>query len=183
VTVVVGAWVLDRVGRAHFRRARQYAEAGFEYDEVSDHYECPEGERLPLHVIDDNRQVSVYRAPASSCAACPRKADCTPHDQGRHLYRSLAAWAETDSGRFHQWLGVVICSSAAVVGGGAAVWWGGRPGAGWLLVVAVVAATAAIVTGTRTGRDRTPLGAEITDRALEFCAALTPASNHTKSTP
>src|SRR5262249_37843844 len=152
VAVIVGAWVLDWAGRAHFRRARQYAEAGVGYDEAFDHYECPEGERLPLHVIDESKRVAVYRAPASSCANCPRKADCTPHDHGRHLYRPLAAWAETDSGRFHRWLGVVMNGSAAVVGGVATAWWAGRPGAGWLLAVSVLAATISIVTVIRTGR-------------------------------
>src|SRR5262249_5905110 len=70
----------------------------------------------------------------------------------RHLYRPLAAWAETDSGRFHQWVGVVMTGSAAVVGAVATLWWAGRPGAGWLLAVTGIAATISVVTGIRAGR-------------------------------
>ena len=47
----------------HFHRAIRYAENGFRYDSDADHYECPHGERLSLHVIDPNERVAVYRAP------------------------------------------------------------------------------------------------------------------------
>jgi hypothetical protein len=52
-------------------------------------------------------------APASACAGCPEKARCTPHDEGRHIYRPLAAWTETDVGRFHQWLSLLTAPNAA----------------------------------------------------------------------
>ena len=138
VTVLAGARVTEALARTHFRRARRFAERGFVYDADADHYHCPHGERLSLHVIDSDERVAVYRAPASSCAECPSKADCTPHDEGRHVYRPLAEWAETDVGRFHQWLSVVMAGSATALSLIALVRWVGRPGAGLLVLVFVV---------------------------------------------
>jgi hypothetical protein len=159
VVVLVGARVTVALARMHFDRARRLAESGFCYDSDADHYECPEGERLSLHVIDPHEQVAVYRAPATSCASCPNKAACTPHDEGRHVYRPLAEWAETDVGRFHQWLAVLMVGSVTVLGVAALVRWAGRPGTG-LLVVALGVATAALVRAWRSTRTMTrgPVG-------------------------
>ena len=71
---------------------------GFGYDEVLDRYECPQGELLTLQTFDDRDKLAIYKAPASSCNACVLKAFCTPHDEGRHVYRSLAEFHETDVG-------------------------------------------------------------------------------------
>ena len=145
--VLVGARVTEVLARVHFDRARRLAESGFRYDADADHYECPQGERLPLHVIDAPKRVAVYRAPAASCADCPDKAACTPHDEGRHVYRALAEWAETDVGRFHQWLAVLMAGSVTVLGVATLVRWAGRPGTGLLLIALVVAAAALIRDG------------------------------------
>ena len=149
--VLAGARATEVLARLHFARARRLAESGFCYDADADHYECPQGERLPLHVIDEHERVAVYRAPAASCAACPGKAACTPHDEGRHVYRPLAEWAETDVGRFHQWLAVVMAGSVTVLGMAGLVRWAGRPGTG-LLVVAFVASAFALVRDWRSAR-------------------------------
>src|SRR5262245_10411985 len=101
IVVLAGARLTERLARAHFERARRYGEDGFHYDADADHYCCPQGERLALHLIDPQERVAVYRAPAPTCAACPQKASCTPHAEGRQIYRPLAAWTETDVGRFH----------------------------------------------------------------------------------
>src|SRR5262249_14313511 len=100
VVVLAGARLTEAVARTHFAGARRYAEHGFHYDGDADHYHGPHGERPALHVIDRDERVAVYRAPAASCASCPHKAICTRHDGGRHIYRPLAVWAETDVGRF-----------------------------------------------------------------------------------
>src|SRR5262249_49507983 len=113
LVVIAGARLMERLARVHFERARRYGEDGFHYDADADHYHCPQGERLALHLIDRQERVAVYRAPASACAGCPAKARCTPHDEGRHIYRPLAAWTETDVGRFHQWLSLLMAASAA----------------------------------------------------------------------
>ena len=138
VLVLAGARLTEALARTHFRRARSVAERGFAYDVDADHYHCPHGERLTLHVIDADERVAVYRAPASSCVECPSKAVCTPHDEGRHIYRPLAEWAETDVGLFHQWLALFMAASAAAISLVALARWAGRPGTGWLVLVFVV---------------------------------------------
>jgi hypothetical protein len=122
----------------HFRRARRFSEHGFHYDADGDHYHCPEGERLALHMVDSGKRVAVYRAPASICAACPSKSTCTPHDAGRHIYRPLAEWAETDVGRFHQWLSLFMAASAMALSLAAIANWAWKPGTGLLSLVFVV---------------------------------------------
>ena len=134
VAVVLGGARLSEVlARVHFERARRYAERGFVYDADADHYRCPQGERLTLHRVEPESRLAVYRAPASSCTGCPLKASCTPHDEGRHLYRSLAAWAETDIGRFHRRLSLLMIGVAGVFSLGGLSRWLGQPGTGLLL--------------------------------------------------
>jgi hypothetical protein len=144
IVVLAGAKLMEWLARVHFERARRYAEDGFQYDADADHYQCPQGERLALHLIHPHERVAVYRAPASACAGCPEKARCTPHDQGRHIYRPLAAWTETDVGRFHQWLSLVTAGSAAALSLVALLEWAGRPGTGLLIVVFLAAAHVAV---------------------------------------
>jgi hypothetical protein len=143
LVVLAGARLTEALARTHFRRARCSAEHGFRYNVDANHYHCPHGERLSLHVIDSAERVAVYRAPASSCANCPSKAACTPHEEGRHIYRPLAEWAETDVGRFHQRLSVVMAGSATALSLIAIVRWAGRPGTGLLVLVFVVSVSVA----------------------------------------
>jgi hypothetical protein len=135
VILWVGGWALEFLARAHFHRAQRYAHNGFAYDTELDRYECPQGELLTLHTFDDRNKLAIYKAPASSCKACVLKAFCTPHDEGRHVYRSLAEFHETDVGRFHRWLSLVVLGLAlAFAAGGLLAWWN-KPGE-WLLVIA-----------------------------------------------
>lgn len=149
VTVVlVGARLAEALAQRHFERARRYAEHGFEYDADADHYHCPQGERLVLHVVEPENRLAVYRAPASSCNGCALKASCTPHDEGRHLYRPLAAWAETDVGRFHRRLSLLMIGVAAIFSGGGLARWMGQPGTG-LLLLALAASLACLTRDLR----------------------------------
>jgi hypothetical protein len=141
VAVLAGARITEVLARMHFSRANRFAEQGFRYDVDGDHYHCRHGERLSLHVIDGEARVAVYRAPATTCAACPSKAACTPHEEGRHLYRPLAEWAETDVGRFHQWLALFMAGSAAALSVVALIRWARRPGAGLLVLVLGISLT------------------------------------------
>jgi hypothetical protein len=144
IVVLAGARLMERLARGHFELARRYGHDGFHYDADADHYHCPQGERLALHLIDSQERVAVYRAPASACAGCPQKARCTPHDEGRHIYRPLAAWTETDVGRFHQGLSLLMAGSAAALSLVALVGWAGPPGTGLLLVAFLTASTVAL---------------------------------------
>jgi hypothetical protein len=135
VILWVGGWALEFLARAHFRRARRYAHSGFTYNTELDRYECPQGSLLTLHALDDRNRLAIYKAPASSCNKCALKAFCTPHDEGRRVYRSLAEFHETDVGRFHRLMSLIILAVAlAFSAGGLLAWWN-KPGE-WLLVVA-----------------------------------------------
>ena len=130
-----GGWVLEVLARAHYHRAERYAHHGFSYDAELDRYECPQGELLTLHTFDDRNKLAIYKAPAASCNECVLKAFCTPHDEGRRVYRSLAAFHETDIGRFHRRLSLTIVAVAlAFAVGGLVAYWD-TPGE-WLQVVA-----------------------------------------------
>jgi hypothetical protein len=144
IVVLTGARVMEWLARLHFERARRFGEAGFHYDADADHYHCPQGERLALQVIDPEERVAVYRAPASTCAACPEKARCTPHDEGRQIYRPLSAWSETDVGRFHQWVSLLMAASVAIVSLAALLTWAGPRGTGLLLVTFLTATRVAV---------------------------------------
>lgn len=132
--VLGGARLSEALARLHFERARRHSEAGFEYDAGADHYRCPEGERLTLHQIQHESRQAVYRAPASRCNGCLLKASCTPHDEGRHLYRPLATWAESDVGRFHRRLSMLMIGVAVLFSMLALARWFGQPGTGLLLL-------------------------------------------------
>src|SRR5262249_47826063 len=138
IVVLAGARLMERLARVHFERARRYGEDGFHYDADADHYHCPQGERLSLHLVDSDERVAVYRAPASSCGSCPSRAGCAPHDEGRHIYRPLAEWAETDVGRFHQWLSLVMAGSATALSLVSIVRGAGKPGMGLSVLVFVM---------------------------------------------
>lgn len=148
VVVLAGARLAEVLAQVHFERARRYAEHGFEYDADADHYHCPQGERLALHVVEPESRLAVYRAPASSCNGCPLKASCTPHDEGRHLYRPLAAWAETDIGRFHRRLSLLMVGIGAIFSLGGLARWMGQPGTG-LLLLALAASLASVARDLR----------------------------------
>jgi hypothetical protein len=135
VLLWVGGWALEFLARAHFHRARRFAHTGFAYDTELDRYECPQGELLTLHTFDDRNKLAIYKAPASTCNECMLKQFCTPHDEGRRVYRSLAEFHDTHVGRFHRLLSLLILTVAlAFSAGGLLAWWN-KPGE-WLLLIA-----------------------------------------------
>jgi hypothetical protein len=134
IALWASGWILELLARAHFHRAQQHAHPGFAYDAQLDRFECPQGELLTLHKFDDLNKLAIYKAPASSCNECVLKSFCTPHDQGRHVYRSLAEFHETDVGRFHRWLSRTIMMIALGFSAGGLLAWWNKPGE-WLLVI------------------------------------------------
>ena len=139
--VLAGARIVEAVARAHFNRALRYGQHGFEYVKAHDVYRCPQGEYLSLHSVQQDGRFAVYQAPPASCRGCPSKARCAPSDEGRLIFRSLAAWAETNVGLFHRRISVVMFAAAVVICL-AGLWrWAGQAGSGWLagaLLAAVV---------------------------------------------
>ncbi len=151
--VLAGARIVEVLARAHFARAQRYGERGFEYIKAHDVYRCPESEYLSFHSAQPSR-FAVYRAPAASCRQCRLKATCAPSGEARLVFRSLAAWAETDVGVFHRRISVIMFGAAVVVCLSALWRWSGHPGSGWL----VVALSAGLVLTMQTLRTilRTP---------------------------
>jgi hypothetical protein len=135
-----GGWLLDCAARAHFRRAQRFAHTGFDYDEELDRYECPQGELLTLHTFDDRNKLAIYKAPASTCNECVLKQFCTPHDEGRRVYRSLTEFHETDVGKFHRALSVIALAVALVFCVGGSIAWWNKPGQ-WLLMISAAIGT------------------------------------------
>ncbi len=132
----VGGWVLELLARVHYHKAQKHAHQGFAFDLQLDRYECPQGELLTLQTFDDRNKLAIYKAPASSCNACVLKTFCTPHEEGRHVYRSLAEFQETDVGQFHRWLSLIILAVSVVFSAGGVLAWWNKPGE-WLVVIAL----------------------------------------------
>ena len=130
--VLAGARIVEALARAHFSRALRYGQHGFEYVEAHDVYRCPQGEYLSLHNVQQDGRLAVYRAPPASCRSCRFKARCTPSDEGRLIFRSLAAWAETNVGVFHRRISVIMIAATVVICVAALRHWAGQAGSGWL---------------------------------------------------
>ena len=130
--VLAGARIVEALARAHFARAQRYGERGFEYLEAHDAYRCPQGEYLMLHNVQQDSRLAVYRAPPASCRQCRLKARCAPFSEGRLVFRSLAAWAETNVGLFHRRVSAIMFASAVVVCVAGLGRWAGQAGSGWL---------------------------------------------------
>jgi len=139
-TVLTGARIVEALAQAHFNRALRYGQHGFEYVEAHDVYRCPQGEYLSIHSVDPDGRFAVYKAPPASCRECRFKSRCTPADEGRLIFRSLAAWAETNVGLFHRCISTIMFAATVAVCLVGLWRWAGQAGSGWLaggLVAAV----------------------------------------------
>lgn len=63
----------------------QYDKSKFKYDEASDTYTCPEGQRLVRK--DSDRQRALARYGGAPCAQCPKRSECTDAKEGRTIKR------------------------------------------------------------------------------------------------
>jgi hypothetical protein len=88
---------------------------------------------LALHSLEPSRQTAIYQALPRQCQTCHLKDACAPHGNGRRIYRSLAIWAETDVGRFHQRISFLMFAAGALLAAAGYWRWSGRPGTGYLL--------------------------------------------------
>jgi hypothetical protein len=139
--VLVGARLVEAVARGHFARAQSYGEQGFEYVAAHDAYRCPQGEYLVLQNVQPDSRLAVYRAPPASCRQCRLKSRCAPFSEGRLVFRSLAAWAETNVGVFHRRISVTMFAATVVICVAGLHRWAGQAGSGWLagaLLIGVV---------------------------------------------
>jgi hypothetical protein len=132
--VLIGARIIEALAKSHFARARRQAEYGFEYVEPRDHYQCLGGATLTLDTIHAAEKMAIYRAPVEHCGGCHLKERCTPQEESRRIYRSLATWAETDVGRFHQSVSALLFVVAGVLSAAGLWHWRGERGTGYLAV-------------------------------------------------
>jgi hypothetical protein len=115
VFLLVAALVIEWLSAHTHRRSLRYRTAGFTYDELHDHWRCPEGEDLWPHEFDYERRLVRYRARAHICNGCPRKEACTDSDRGREIVRPLDPWPHSEAGRFHRGLSLVLVVLALLV--------------------------------------------------------------------
>jgi hypothetical protein len=141
IVVLIGARITELLARAHFAHARRRAEQGFEYVAEDDHYRCREGERLTRHSVDSSRGLVVYQTLPDRCGSCALKKVCVPQADSRRVYRSLITWAETDVGRFHRRVSMLMFAAAAVFSLAGTWKWSFGPGTGYLIVSFLASST------------------------------------------
>jgi transposase len=91
IQAVEEAGIQAYVPLANWDRTPFYGPSRFTYDRARDEYQCPEGHRLPRWTAKYTEALTVYRADAATCNACPVKAACTASDRGRTIHRSFHA--------------------------------------------------------------------------------------------
>lgn len=135
--VLAGARIVEFVAKKHFERARDFAVRGFDYLAEEDQYRCPEGEHLKLLKRDNENRLAVYQI-RTSCQFCRLKASCAPHSESRQITRSLATWAETEVGKFHRRISVIMFLAGTIVCAVCLLLWAGKPGTGLFVIAQVV---------------------------------------------
>jgi len=135
MAVLVGARIIEALAKGHFSRAQRFAEHGFEYIEPRDQYQCLGGATLQLDSTCEAERIAIYRAPVEHCGGCHLKAQCAPKEASRTVYRSLASWAETDVGRFQQYISLLMFVIACVLSLVGVCRWLRQPGVGYLILV------------------------------------------------
>jgi hypothetical protein len=130
--VLIAARIIEALAKVHYTRGRRYAEHGFEYVAPRDEYHCLGGATLTLDTIHESERMAIYRAPVAHCGGCRLKPQCAPLEESRRIIRSLATWAETDVGRFHHWVSILLFTAGGMLSL-AGIWqWRGQPGTGYL---------------------------------------------------
>jgi hypothetical protein len=91
IQAVEDAGIRASVPLPNWDRTPFYGPSRFTYDRERDEYRCPEGHSLSHFTAKYTEGVTVYRADAATCNACPVKAACTASEHGRTLHRSFQA--------------------------------------------------------------------------------------------
>ena len=115
VFLLLAALALEWLSAHTHRRALRFRTAGFAYDDVHDHWTCPEGQHLWPHEFDHERRLVRYRAKAHICNGCPRKARCTDSDRGREIVRPVDPWPHSEAGRFHRSISLLMVALGALI--------------------------------------------------------------------
>jgi hypothetical protein len=113
--LLLAAVGLDRLARHTHHRSQRVRTAGFRFHPQLEAWECPEGEYLWPVLHDRKRRLVRYRAKAHVCNSCEAKPLCTDSDDGREVVRHLESWPQSEAGRFHRVISVVLVVLAAVI--------------------------------------------------------------------
>lgn len=113
--LVAVAAVLEWLARHSHRRSEQMRVNGFKFHQELDHWECPTGNLLHRHSVDQQRNIVRYRAPAHICNCCHKKTDCTDSDEGREIEHRVNSWVQSEIRRFHRGISLALLLLAALI--------------------------------------------------------------------
>jgi hypothetical protein len=109
------ALLLELAARHAHRRSLRISTTGFTYHPDRDIWRCPEEQHLFPVFSDWSKKTVVYRAPASTCNACRRKAACTDSKNGREIERKTSSGLEYGMQRFHRAMSVTLLVLACLL--------------------------------------------------------------------
>jgi hypothetical protein len=115
VFLLLAAVGLDRLARHTQHRSHRVRTAGFRFHARLDAWECPRGEYLWPILHDRERRLVRYRARALVCNSCSAKEHCTASDEGREIVRYMEPWPQSEAGRFHRVISIVLVVLATVI--------------------------------------------------------------------
>ncbi len=115
VMLLLIALGIERMAHRSHRRAERYETGGFVYASHLDAWECPTGQQLHPTEIDHVRRLTRYRARAEACNRCFLKSACTDSADGREIIRAHDPWLESEVGRFHRGLSLVLVALAGLI--------------------------------------------------------------------
>jgi hypothetical protein len=115
VLLAAVALLLELMARHAHRRSLNISTAGFTYHPDRDIWKCPEEQHLFPVFSDWSKKTVVYRAPASTCNACKKKAACTDSNNGREIERKTSSGLEYGMQRFHRAMSVTLLALASLI--------------------------------------------------------------------
>lgn len=115
ITLALIAFLLELAARHAHHRSLSICTVGFTYHPDRDIWRCPEEQHLFPVFSDWSKKTVVYRAPASTCNACRRKAACTDSNNGREIERKTSSGLEYGMQRFHRAMSVTLLVLASLI--------------------------------------------------------------------
>ena len=113
--LLIVALILEWAARNTHIRAKLYRRRGFRFHQHLDVWECPAGEHLQRRETDHVRRLVRYRARAEKCNSCAMKVHCTDSDEGREVVHSTEDWMDTEVGRFHRGISLLLLGLGALM--------------------------------------------------------------------
>ena len=114
LTLALIAFLLEWAGRhAHQRSVR--VTAGFTYHREHDLWNCPQDQHLFPVFSDSAKGITIYRARAGACNACPSKEACTDSRDGREIQHGTLSDVESGMKRFHRAISLTLLALASLI--------------------------------------------------------------------